>query len=123
MHCTSSDHDSAALMRGSASVAVVFRISPPTEGRAIDRVWIEAVLRRQAGLGPCAKPARPLRDVACNLADLELSDNANTAPRWRIVAGQCLKRDNTRMRLGMVGDEHVVDHRSRARSPSGIRRR
>jgi hypothetical protein len=56
--------------------------------------------RRPGRFGPCAQPSRRLRDVARNLADLELSDNASTAPRWRIVAGQRLKRDNTRDEVG-----------------------
>jgi hypothetical protein len=92
MRCTSLDHDDAALV--SAHLRERRR-------HAIDRVWIAAVLSEQAGcLGPCAQPSRRLRDVARNLADLELSDNASTAPRWRIVAGQRLKRDNTRDEVG-----------------------
>jgi hypothetical protein len=54
MHCTSSNHDKRgahAQLRG-----------------------VEAAARPRG-----AKPARPLRDVASNLAELELSDNASTA--------------------------------------------
>jgi hypothetical protein len=38
---------------------------------------------RPGRLGPCTQPGRRLRDVARNLADLELSDTTTTA----LVAG------------------------------------
>jgi hypothetical protein len=39
-----------------------------------------------------AAVGRGVVDVARDLADLELSNAASTAPRWRVIAGQRLER-------------------------------